>query len=230
MLRGEALADGVLPPPLPARWRDAAVIAALTDAVARYSRRGFRKLSDRLRVEGRPWNHKRVHRVYCALRQNLPRRTTRRVPRRLRQPLVAPPVLNATRALDFMADALYDVRRIRCLTVLNEGNREGLEIAVGPSLPNRRVVRMLSDLVALHGRPTAVRLYNGPEVTAEPFIERPHDSLGPVPPLTFLPTPINHRSVSLGTVRVTGKLTYAVSSTCVRPDAATNSTTSAPAS
>ena len=67
--------------------RDAAVIAALTDAVVRYPRWGFWKLHDRLRAEGRPWNHKRLHRVYCALRQNLPRRTTRRVPRRVRQPL-----------------------------------------------------------------------------------------------------------------------------------------------
>jgi putative transposase len=58
--------------------------SALTDAVARYPRWGFWKLFDRLRVEGRSWNHKRVHRVYRALRLNLPRRTTRRVPRRIR--------------------------------------------------------------------------------------------------------------------------------------------------
>ena len=63
-------------PPVPASRRDAAVIAARTDAVARYPRWGFWKLHDRLRAEGRPWNHKRLHRVYCALRLNLPRRTT----------------------------------------------------------------------------------------------------------------------------------------------------------
>ena len=95
-------------PPVPASRRDAAVIAARTDAVARYPRWGFWKLFDRLRVEGRPWNHKRVHRVYCTLRLNLPRRTTRRVPRRIRQPLTAPPVLNQTWALDFMTETLYD--------------------------------------------------------------------------------------------------------------------------
>ena len=100
-------------PPVPASRRDAAVIAALTDVVARYPRWGFWKLFDRLRVEGRPWNHKHVHRVYCALRLNLPRRTTRRVPRRVRQPLAAPPVLNQTWALDFMTETLYDGRRVR---------------------------------------------------------------------------------------------------------------------
>ena len=144
-------------PPVPASRRDAAVIAALTDAVARYPRWGFWKLHDRLRAEGRPWNHKRLHRVYCALRLNLPRRTTRRVPRRVRQPLTAPPVLNRTWALDFMTETLYDRRRIRLLTAIDEGNREGLEIAMGVSFPSRRVTRVLSELVALHGCPSALR-------------------------------------------------------------------------
>jgi putative transposase len=236
-------------PPVPASRRDAAVIAALTDAVTRYPRWGFWKLFDRLRVEGWPWNHKHVHRVYCALRLNLPRRTTRRVPRRIRQPLAAPPRLNQTWALDFMTETLYDSRRVRLLAIIDEGNREGLEIAMGVSLPSRRVVRVRNELVALHGRPSAVRVDNGPEFTAQPFVdwcaehgvatlyiqpgkpdqnayierfnrsyrtevlnahlfesiaelkaltnawlriynsERPHDSLGRVPPLTFLPRP-----------------------------------------
>ena len=129
-------------PPVPTSRRDAAVIATLTEAVARYPRWGFWKLYDRLRVEGCRWNHKRVYRVYCALRLNLPRRTTRRVPRRVRQPLAAPPVLNRTWALDFMTETLYDGRRVRLLTVIDEGNREGLEIAMGLSLPSRRVIRV----------------------------------------------------------------------------------------
>ena len=56
----------------------------------------------------------------------------------MQQPLAAPPQLTQTWALDFMTDTLYDSRRVRLLTVMDEGNREGLEIAVGPSLPSRR--------------------------------------------------------------------------------------------
>ena len=108
-------------PPVPASRRDAAVIAALTAAVARYPRWGFWKLFDRRRTEGRPWHHKPVHRVYCALRLNRPRRTTRRVPKRVRQPLVAPPVLDQTWALDVMTETLYDGRRIRLLTLIMKG-------------------------------------------------------------------------------------------------------------
>jgi putative transposase len=245
-------------PPVSASRRDAAVIAALTDVVARYPRWGFWKCRDRLRLEGHGWNHKRVHRVYCALRLNLPRRTTRRLPRRPRQPLAAIAELNRTWALDFMLDTLYDGRRVRVLTIIDEGNREALDLTVGTSITSQRVVRVLDELVAVHGTPASIRVDNGPEFMAQPFVhwcaahrvvvhyiqpgqpdqnayierfnrsyrgeilnahlvdtvgelqalssswlhvynrERPHDSLGRVPPLTFLPRPTTAAQSPLG--------------------------------
>jgi putative transposase len=236
-------------PPRSRLGRDADVVAALNDVVARHRRWGFWKCFYRLRRTGHRWNHKRVHRVYCALRLNLPRRTKRRVPVRLRQPLVAPERLNDTWALDFMVDALYDGRPFRALTVIDEGNREALAIEIGTSIPSTRVIRVLDELVRLYGRPARVRVDNGPELVADAFVawctaqrislgyiqpgkpdqnafierfnrtyreevldaylfdsleqvraiteawlttyntERPHDSLGQVPPLTFLPRP-----------------------------------------
>ncbi len=185
--------------------------------------------------------------MYCALRLNLPRRTRRRVPPRFRHVLVAPTRLNEIWALDFMHDALYGGRRFRTLNVIDEGNREGLAIEVGVSIPASRVVRVLDQLIALYGRPAAIRIDNGPELTSQTltdwaiargitliyiqpgkpvqnaFIERfnrtyreevlnaylfhstaeaqalsdawlvdynehrPHDALGRVPPLTYLP-------------------------------------------
>jgi putative transposase len=151
--------------------RDAAVIDALQAVVADHGRWGFRKCFARLRLDGQPWNHKRVLRVYRALRINLPRRTRRRVPPRFRQPLVAPTRINEVWALDFMHDALYGGRRFRILNVLDEANREGLAIEVGTSIPASRVIRVLSQLIALYGRPAALRLDNGPELTAQVFAE-----------------------------------------------------------
>lgn len=153
----------------PARDRaaqDAPVIAALTDLVTAHHRWGFWLCFDRLRTLGHWWNWKRVYRVYCALRLNLPRRGKKRLPRRDRLPLEAPPVLNRTWALDFMGDTLYDGRRYRLLTVLDEGNREALAIEIGPSLPSAQVVRVLTQLVALHGAPGRLRCDNGPEFLA----------------------------------------------------------------
>lgn len=154
-------------PPCPDRTRDLPVIAALEAVVAASGRWGFWKCFDRLRLQGYPWNHKRVHRVYCARRLNLPRRTRRRVPVRPRQPLDAPPVLNTTWALDFMHDALADGRRFRTFNVLDEGNREGLAIEIGTSLGSERVVALLTQLVAQHGAPQALRCDNGPELIAQ---------------------------------------------------------------
>ena len=49
--------------------------------------------------------------------------------------------------------------------------REGLAIDVGRSIPARRVIRVLEELIALHGRPAALRMDNGPQLTAEAFVQ-----------------------------------------------------------
>jgi transposase InsO family protein len=62
-----------------------------------------------------------------------------------------------------------DGRRFRTFSVLDEANREALGIEVGTSIPTTRVVRVLDQRVELFGRPQAVRLDNGPELTAKTF-------------------------------------------------------------
>jgi putative transposase len=146
-----------------------------------------------------------------------------------------------------MLDALYDGRRFRTLNVLDDANRQALGIEVGTSIPSRRTIRMLEQLIETYGQPRALRLDNGSELTSHAFVEwaeqrgialrfidpgkpnqnafierfnrsyrtevlnaylfesldqvkqitedwlieyneeRPHDSLGRVPPLTYLP-------------------------------------------
>jgi putative transposase len=147
-------------------FRDRPVIDALQALVAMNTRWGFWKCYDRLRFDGHEWNHKRVHRVYCALRLNLPRRTRRRVPRRLRTPLIAAAAVNTTWAIDFMVDTLYDGRRFRTFNVIAESNREGFAIEVGTTLPALRVIAVLEELIALHGAPRSIRCDNGPELTS----------------------------------------------------------------
>jgi len=70
-----------------------------------------------------------------------------------------------------MADALYDGRPFRALTVIDEGNREALAIEIGTSISSARVIRVLDELVRLYGRPARVRVDNGPELVAEAFVE-----------------------------------------------------------
>lgn len=79
-------------------------------------------------------------------------------------------MLNRIRAMDFMHDALYG-RAIRILNVIDEANREALAIEVGTSIPAARVVRVLEQLVEMHGAPAAIRCDNGPEFTSGTFAE-----------------------------------------------------------
>ena len=150
--------------------RDAPVIAALTTLVAAKSRWGFRKCYDRLRLNGHPWNHKRLWRVYCQLRLNLPRRTKKRLPVRVRQPLTVLPQPNAVWAVDFMSDTLYGGRRFRTLNVLDEGVREGLAIEIDTSLLQHSDQPLGGQVVTWWGEPQAIRLDNGPELLADRFI------------------------------------------------------------
>jgi putative transposase len=138
--------------------RDRGVIEVLNEIVARKPRWGFWKLYDRLRLDGTCINHKRLHRVYCAMKLNLPRRTKRRLPTRLRQSLAAPTRLNEIWALDFMADAFYGGRAFRTLNIIDEGNREVLGIEIATSIPSLRVIRVMEQLIELHGKPKALRL------------------------------------------------------------------------
>lgn len=151
--------------------KDSPVINAINAVLEKRPRWGFWKCFDRLRHDGRGWNHKRVYRVYCAMRLNLKRKARRRLLTRERRPLLVSTELNRVWALDFMRDTLYDGRPFRTLNVIDEGNREALRIECGTSIPSVRVVRVMNQLVEVYGKPEAIRLDNGPELTAEAFVE-----------------------------------------------------------
>lgn len=154
-------------PPRPLSGRDGPVMAALEGVLATDPRWGLWKCFFRLRALDHRWNHKRVHRVYCALRLNLLRRTNRRLPARPRHPLAVPRAPNTIWALDFMADPRYDGRPFRVVSALAEANREVLAIGPARSLPSLRVVAVLEDLVALHGALAGLRGNNGTDMIAE---------------------------------------------------------------
>lgn len=111
---------------------------ALNAVLDRRPRWGFWKCFDRLRNDGHGWNHKRIHRVYCQMRLNLPRRTKKRLPFRVRQPLAVPAAVNAVWSIDFMSDSLYNGRRFRTFNVLDEGVREALAIEIDIRLEGSR--------------------------------------------------------------------------------------------
>ena len=73
---------------------DGPIIEALTSLADKYPRYGFAKLFQVIRRDGHGWNHKRVYRVYCALKLNLRRKGKKRLPTRDPQPLAVPDLAN----------------------------------------------------------------------------------------------------------------------------------------
>ncbi len=87
----------------------------------------------------------------------------KRLQREKPEPLAVPEAPNEVWSMDFMADQLADGRSFRTLNVLDDFNREGLAIEVDFSLPSKRVVRTLNQIIACRGKPLAIRVDNGPE-------------------------------------------------------------------
>ena len=114
-------------------------------------------------VQGHPWNHKRVRRIYCELELNLRIKPRRRIKRDQPEELAVPDAPNVVWSMDFMADRLADGRPFRLLNVLDDFNREGLGIEVDFLLPADRVVRALNQIIEWRGKPRSIRVDNGPE-------------------------------------------------------------------
>lgn len=70
-----------------------------------------------------------------------------------------------------MSDALWDGRRFRTFNVVDDYNREGLDIEIDLSLPAQRVVRVLERISERRGYPKQIRLDNGPEMVSATLAE-----------------------------------------------------------
>ncbi len=149
--------------PLPSR--DLEISELLTDLAAKHPEMGFGKFFGMLRRSGRTWNHKRVHRIYCGLKLNKRRKHKRRLPARNPRPLAVPDFANECRSADFMSDALWNGRRFRTFNLVDDFNREALNIEIDLSLGSQRVVRALDQVAEWRGFPNRLRFDNGPEFT-----------------------------------------------------------------
>ena len=64
---------------------------------------------------------------------------------------------------DFMSDQLYDGRRIRILTIVDNHTRESLSTHVAQRIRRIEVVKQLEKISEKHGFPETIRVDNGPE-------------------------------------------------------------------
>lgn len=98
---------------------------------------------------------------------NLRRKRKKRLPARIMEPLLQPIYPNITWSMDFMHDTLSNGIAFRSLNIIDDYNREALNITVDTSLASKRVIRELDKLIAWRGQPGRIRVDNGPEFIAE---------------------------------------------------------------
>lgn len=142
---------------------DSEVIAKLQELAENKPREGQDKFYHRIRNSGLKWNHKRIERVYKQLGMNKRNRTRKRIPARVKVPLLIPTKPNQTWSMDFIHDSLMNGRKFRTFNVIDDFNREALVIEPYFSINSVRVVKILERVVLEKGTPQVIRVDNGPE-------------------------------------------------------------------
>jgi len=146
---------------------DTEVIEALQDLAFKHPTYGFRKLFAYIRRSGKQWNHKRIYRVYKLLKLNRRRKGKRRLPSRVKQPLIKQELINQSWSMDFMSDSMVGGRRFRTFNLIDDCTREVLAIEIDTSLSSKRIIRTLERVILDRGKPNIILTDNGPEFTSK---------------------------------------------------------------
>jgi putative transposase len=141
-------------------------------------RYGCERIYTLLRREGWSDNHKRIHRVYkeegLNLRSKRPKRNKSGAHRLDR---IAFTHKNQCWSMDFVADQLFDGRKFRSLTVIDNYTRKCLGILVGQSIKAEQVVSFIDFLqVKEKGIPKRIQVDNGSEFISKALDKWAYDN------------------------------------------------------
>ncbi|WP_353150630.1 IS3 family transposase [Chryseobacterium sp.] len=137
-------------------------IKSIAETRVRY---GIERIVVLLKREGWRDNPKRIYRIYkeegLNLRVKRPRRC-RAAAHRSERPVFSN--LHDCWSMDFVADALFDGRKIRCLTIVDNYSRKCMAIEVGQGLKGTDVVSALEKLrLFQQAMPRKIQVDNGSE-------------------------------------------------------------------
>lgn len=150
---------------------DSETILKLQELAVKHPTEGQDLYYPRIRREGLIWNYKRVRRVYLMLGMNRRRKVRKRIPDRVKQPLLRPEGFGETWSLDFMSDVLTNKRKFRTFNVINDFNRQAIAVEVAHSMPATTVTGLLERIITEQGKPKRIRTDNGPEFISKEFCD-----------------------------------------------------------
>jgi putative transposase len=144
---------------------DAALRQRIREIARTRVRYGYQRIHVLLKREGWLVNHKKVYRIYLEeglnLRSKRPKRRVAAAHRLDRPTLTA---RDQCWSMDFVSDELFNGRRIRALTVVDNFSRECLAIHVDMSIKGHDVVDCMNALKSIDKRcPVRIQVDNGSE-------------------------------------------------------------------
>jgi len=148
---------------------DSETIDKLLELSEKHPTEGQDLYYSRIRQQGLQWNYKRVRRVYLLLGMNKRRKVRRRVPARVKVPLLVPEQAGQTWSMDFMCDVLANKRRFRTLNIIDDYNREAIAVEAAHSITAVSVTHILERTIYEQGKPNCIRVDNGPEFNSKEF-------------------------------------------------------------
>ena len=145
------------------------VIAALAKLVKDRPSRGFWKCRKMLGREGRPWNHKRIYRVYRAMGLHLRRPASNAYPSVSESRCTSKAFPTVCGRRTSCPIRLERATLSRTFNVVDDFNREAVHIGVDTRITSGRLVRVFEQLRAQRSLPQVLRSDNGPEFLGERF-------------------------------------------------------------
>lgn len=145
---------------------DSRLIERIHELVREFPRHGYRRITRTLVQEGWRVNVKKIYRIWRQEGLKVPKKTVKKrrlgtseggvVRRRAEHP-------NHVWSMDFIFDRTSNGRSLKILSVIDEFTRECIALEVGRRMTGHGVVDLLTDLLAIRGKPEFLRADNGPE-------------------------------------------------------------------
>jgi len=116
-------------------------------------------------------NHKKLYRIYREEGLSVRWRRSRKRACGTRTPMPVAAHPNARWSLDFVSDSFGASRKFRMLAVIDDCTRECLCLVADTSLSGARVVRELSALIRIYGKPGCIVSDNRTEFTSRAILK-----------------------------------------------------------